>query len=70
MNEPLPWQLTVAQLREVLATAPDEAIVALRVPAPGLGHADLDVFCNLKVERSAGMIVLLAPELRDAEPFA
>jgi hypothetical protein len=33
VNEPMPLQLTVGQLRQALQIAPDEAIVGSQVPA-------------------------------------
>lgn len=56
VNEPMPWQLTVGQLRRALAEVPDELVMA-----PGIGHPDLAVFYNLRVEYGGGVIVRLHP---------
>lgn len=61
MNDAMPWQMTVAQLRELLADVPGEAVVALRVPAPGLGDPVLDVFYNLRAEYPGGPVFRLVP---------
>lgn len=60
-NEPMSWQLTVGQLREVLREVPDEVVVGLQVPAPGIGHPLLTVFYDLRVEYGGGAIVRLVP---------
>ena len=60
-NEPMPWQLTVGQLRDVLLDIPDGVVVALQVPPPGIGHAEATIFCNLQVEYAGGMLVRLIP---------
>jgi hypothetical protein len=62
-NEPMPWQMTVGQLRQVLRDVPDEAVVALRVPASGLdGGGEVgSVFYNLRVEYGGGVVVQFVP---------
>jgi hypothetical protein len=60
-NEPMPWQLTVGQLRGILRDVPDGVVVGLQVPAPGIGHPELTIFCNLRVEYAGGMLVRLIP---------
>lgn len=61
VNESMPWQLTVGNLREVLATVPDEAVVALRVPPSGLAAGPGTTIYNLRVEYGGGVIVQLVP---------
>jgi hypothetical protein len=65
-NEPMPWQLTVAELRRALEAASQDAVVVLKVPKGGIGHPDLDVLLNLAVHRSGDPIVLLVPRDRPA----
>lgn len=66
-NDPMPWQLTVGQLREALRDAPDEAVVALRVPASWSGpSAVVETLHNLRIEYRGGAVVTFVPH--DATP--
>jgi len=60
-NEPMPWQLTVEKLRKALDQMPDEAVVALRVPPPGIGDPHGAVFYNLRVDLRGQLMVHLVP---------
>ena len=60
-NDPMPWQLTVGELRRALEAASQDAVVALKVPKGGIGHPDLEVILNLSVHRASDPIVLLVP---------
>ena len=61
-KEPMPWQLTAGQLRQALRDVPDEVVVILQVPPPGVGHRQFIIFCNLSIEHGGGMIFRLVPE--------
>jgi hypothetical protein len=61
VNQPLPFQLTVARLRELLATVPDDVVVGLKVPAGAFGDPDLATFYNLRAEYSGGPVVAFVP---------
>jgi hypothetical protein len=65
VNEAMPWQLTVDQLRRSLAEVPDGTVVGLAVPPGGLGHPELTVLYNLTVEYAGGPIVILSPRVTD-----
>jgi hypothetical protein len=59
--EPLPWQLTVGKLRKVLENVPDDTVVALVVPAGGIGHPELQLIMNLQVTYTGGPVVGFSP---------
>ena len=40
-NDPMPWQLTVGELRAALEDVPDQVVVGLSVPPGTLGHPEL-----------------------------
>ena len=61
VNEPMPWQLTVGQLRQALREVPDEGVVCLVVRPPGIGDKEFTVFYNLRVEYAGGGIVKFVP---------
>ena len=61
VNEPMPWQLTVAELRRVLEAADPNAVIGLEVPKGGIGNGELATIWNLVVQRSSGPIVILSP---------
>lgn len=61
MNEPRPGQMTVRDLRHVLERIPDEAVVALAVPAGGIGDAQFATFVNVRVDYGGGLIVKIVP---------
>ena len=64
-NDPLKGQLTVGELRRIIAGVPDTAVVALSIPpAPHNRHA-LAVLCNLTVEHR-GPVVLMRPSPSEA----
>lgn len=60
-NDPLPHQLTVGQLKELLRDVPDATIVGLAVP-PSL-HVDsrLTILYNLRVGEIGGPVLKLIP---------
>ncbi|MGI4788867.1 MAG: hypothetical protein ACRYFS_08450 [Janthinobacterium lividum] len=61
-NEPLPHQMTVAQLRELLEDAQENAVVALRLPAGYTAASQIPTFVNLKVEgKTTGPVLVLTP---------
>lgn len=43
------WQLTVAQLREALEQAQNDAVVGIEIPAGFRGAQELTILCNLQV---------------------
>jgi len=49
VNDPMPWQLTVAQLKEALANAQEGAVVGLLLRAGFAAHPDLDGYYNLRL---------------------
>jgi len=61
VNEPMPWQMTVGQLRALIRDVPGDVVVALRVPAPGIGDQTFDVFYNLEVEYKGGPVFRFVP---------
>jgi hypothetical protein len=61
VNEPMPWQMTVERLRELIRDVPGDVVVALHVPAPGIGDRDLDVFYDVEVEYKGGPLFRLVP---------
>jgi hypothetical protein len=52
VNEPMHWQLTVAQLRKILGKAQDDAIVGIEIPAGFRGEEELATLYNLQVPSS------------------
>ena len=64
VNDPMPWQMTVAKLRSVLEQADPNAVVCLEVPAGGIGNPELTMFLNIKV-KDRGPVVGLQPDLDD-----
>jgi len=64
VNEPMPWQLTVAKLRSVLEKSDPNAVVTLEVPPGGIGHPELTIFLNLKV-KDRGPVVGFQPDMED-----
>ena len=61
MNDPLPTQLTVGELRKLIENAPDSTVIALQLPPSAHGEHQLTLFCNLTAKYDSGPIVLLAP---------
>lgn len=57
----MPFQLTVGQLNAALRDIPDAAVVGLRIPAPGIGHPELTLVCNLSVASVGQRLVSLLP---------
>ncbi len=64
VNEPMPWQMTVAELKSVLDKADPKAVVCLEVPAGGIGHPEMAIFLNVKVT-DKGPVVGLRPDLEE-----
>ena len=64
VNDPMPWQMTVAKLRSALDKADPNAVVCLEVPAGGIGNPELAMFLNIKV-KDRGPVVGLQPDLED-----
>ena len=64
VNDPMPWQMTVAKRRSVLEEADPDAVVCLEVPAGGIGNPELATFLNAKV-KDRESIVGLQPDLED-----
>ncbi len=62
VNDPMPWQMTVAELRSILENANSGAVVSLKVPAGGIGHPELETYLNVTVV-DRGPIVVLQPNL-------
>jgi hypothetical protein len=56
-NAPMPWQLTVGELRRALADCPDEAAVGLRVPPGTLSDPLIATFLNLRIRAVAPHLV-------------
>lgn len=67
VNDLLPRQLTVGQLKKALEAAEDNAVVSLKVPAGGIGHPDLAVYLNLKVNFSEGPVFKLEPSIDEED---
>jgi hypothetical protein len=70
VNEPMPYQLTVGRLREILRDAPDEAVIGLKLPPGFHGHDQLSIYVNVEASYSSGPIVLLRPVSIDQKEFA
>lgn len=70
VNEPLPHQLTVGQLRQSLEGVPDATVIALELPAGYQAHPEMASFVNLGVLRVSGPIVVLSPLSRGASEAA
>jgi hypothetical protein len=62
------WQITVEQLRALISEVPGDVVVALRVPAPGIGDPTLDVFYNLEADYNGGPVFQFVP--RQVPPSA
>jgi len=62
VNDPMPWQMTVAELRSVLEKADPNAVVCLEVPAGGVGNSELATMLNVKVV-DRGPVVGIQPDL-------
>jgi hypothetical protein len=63
VNDPLPGQLTVGQLRQSLEEIPDGVVVGLLVPP---GDSLLTVCYNLRVQYQSGVALLLVPNMESA----
>ncbi len=61
VNESMPWQLTVKELKESLEAADDHAVVCFKVPKGGIGHEELSVLLNLKVQNNTGPVFSFIP---------
>lgn len=65
VNEAMPHQLTVGQLRHILEGAQEQAVVVLQLPAGHTSHPELAVFVNVAV-RVVGPIVVLSPQVHSS----
>jgi hypothetical protein len=68
VNDPMPWQLTVGDLRKLLQNVPDGVVVGLRVPAGGIGDPELQLFCNLRASYSGGPVFRFEPVTEAPSP--
>ena len=64
VNDPRPWQMTVAKLRSVLESADPNAVVCLEVPAGGIGHSEVAMILNVTAT-DQGPVVSLKPDLEE-----
>src|SRR5262245_11295930 len=60
-NDPLPWQLTVGQLRSAIARVPDEVVVGFALPPSTPRSDELTVFLNVQVAYAGGPVLQLKP---------
>lgn len=60
-NEPLAFQLTVRELRDALAQADENAIVAFALPAGFPSNPDFETLINVRLDRVRGPVVRLVP---------
>ncbi len=60
-NESLPHQLTVKQLKPILESAQDKAVVCLRLPPGYAAHPELGALANLDAG-DKGPIVTFTPQ--------
>ncbi len=58
VNEPLPHQLTVGELRQIIADAPDTTIIAFAVPASKHDNHTISTICNLTAVYTGGPILM------------
>lgn len=68
VNDPLPFQLTVAQLREALVDAQDGAVVSLRLKAGFSAHPSVDRVYNLRVAHSTAHSAVFAFDVASERP--
>lgn len=64
-NTPMAWQLTVGELRRLLADVPDEAVVGLAIPGGTRIDRELTTYFTPRVARASGIIVVLEPLVVD-----
>jgi hypothetical protein len=67
MNQPLPHQLTVGKLRQIIEGAPDETVVTLQIPAGFQADPQLVTGYNLEVRYSGDLMIVLAPQTTTSE---
>jgi hypothetical protein len=67
-NEPMPWQLTVVALRKLLENVPDGVVVALRVPAGGIGDPELPLVLSLRTSHTGGPVFRFEPVTEAPSP--
>ena len=60
-NEPMPWQMTIERLRELIQDVPENVVVALYVRSPGIGSPNVDIIYNLEAEYTGGPVFCLIP---------
>jgi|GEM_PF-2968157 len=60
-NDRLTGQLTVGELKRIIATADDDSVVGLVVPVGGIGDQKFTTYFNVKVE-SNGPMVMIKPQ--------
>jgi hypothetical protein len=60
-NDPLPWQLTVAQLRSTIAQVPDDVVVSFALPPSTPRQDQLTIFSNVQVVYTGGPVLQLRP---------
>jgi hypothetical protein len=61
VNEPLPHNLTVGRLRELLREVPDEVVVGLAVPSSLRMEPGLTQLYNVRASYSGGPVLKLLP---------
>jgi hypothetical protein len=62
VNEPLPHNLTVGKLREILEGIPEQTVITLCLPPNTMIHPELTIYCDVKVTYRGGPVLVLSPE--------
>lgn len=67
VNEPLPHQLTVGRLRELLREIPESTVVGIAVPPSLCFDPRLTLYFNVRISYCGGPVLKLVPTGTETE---